>query len=67
MLFYTGMILKDAGNCGRAVQYLQRFIKDKRVSKVPKNKELAIQPLKHAEKRAVINGGSGTDEIKEKG
>ena len=45
MLFYTGMTLKDMGRCGRAVHYLQRFLKDPRIAKFPKKKEQAVQAI----------------------
>ena len=45
MLFYTGMTMKDVGKCGRAVQYLKRFIMHKRVDTFPKKKELAMEAI----------------------
>lgn len=45
ILFYTGMTMKDVGKCGRAVQYLKRFIMHKRVDKFPKKKELAMEAI----------------------
>jgi predicted Zn-dependent protease len=45
MLFYTGMTFKDMKRCGRAVQYLQKFLKDKRANKFPKYQERAIQTI----------------------
>jgi tetratricopeptide (TPR) repeat protein len=45
MLFYSGMTFKDMGKCGRAVQYLHRFLKDPRSGKFPKKKEQAVQTI----------------------
>ena len=45
MLFYTGMTMKDVGKCGRAVKYLQRFVKHKRVSNFPRKKEQAMKAI----------------------
>ena len=45
MLFYTGMTMKDVGKCGRAVQYLQRFMKHKKVNQFPRKKERAMETI----------------------
>ena len=45
MLFFTGMTFKQLGKCGRTVQYLNRFLKDPRVTTSPKQKELAVQTI----------------------
>jgi len=39
--FYTGMTYRDLGKCGKAVQNLNRFLKDKRVNDYPVKKEKA--------------------------
>jgi len=45
VVFYAGMTLKDLGKCGKAVQNLNRFLKDSRVNKYPRMKEQAIQAI----------------------
>ncbi len=42
IVFYTGMTFKDLKKCGKAVQYLNRFLKDKRVGTYPQLKEQAL-------------------------
>lgn len=41
MLFYTGMTYKDMGKCGMSVQYLNRFLSEKRSNLSPQKKEQA--------------------------
>jgi tetratricopeptide (TPR) repeat protein len=45
VVFSVGITFKDMGKCGKAVQYLNRFLKDKRVEKYPKRKEMAIRAI----------------------
>lgn len=45
VVFFTGLTLKEAGTCGKAVQYLNRFLKDPRANKCPKKKQVAIAAI----------------------
>ncbi len=45
VVFYSGMIFKDMDKCGKAVQDLNRFLKDKRVDKFPRKKEMAAAAI----------------------
>ncbi len=40
-VFFVGMTFKDMDKCGKAVQNLNRFLKDKRVDTYPRKKEAA--------------------------
>jgi tetratricopeptide (TPR) repeat protein len=40
--YYSGVTFKDMGKCGKAVQYLNRFMKDKRAIKYPRKREQAL-------------------------
>ncbi|NTV54633.1 MAG: tetratricopeptide repeat protein [Syntrophaceae bacterium] len=44
-VFYVGITFKDIGKCGKSVQYLNRFLKDKRVNQYPGKKETAIRAV----------------------
>jgi tetratricopeptide (TPR) repeat protein len=44
-VFYIGMTFRDMGKCGKSVQYLNRFLKDKRVNQYPAKKETAIRAV----------------------
>lgn len=46
MFFYSGTTLKAMGRCGRAIFYLERFLKDPRANRLPKQKEQALQAVK---------------------
>ncbi len=46
MFFYSGMALKAMGRCGRAIFYLERFLKEPRANRLPKQKEQALQAVK---------------------
>lgn len=46
MLFYSGITLKYMGRCGRAVQYLQRFLKDPQANRFPKKQEQALRTIR---------------------
>ena len=41
-IYYSGMTFKDMGKCGKAVQYLNRFLKDKRTEKYTRKREQAL-------------------------
>jgi tetratricopeptide (TPR) repeat protein len=43
--FFTGMTFKDLGMCGKAVQNLNRFLKDKRISSYPAKKDKAAAAI----------------------
>ena len=45
VLFYTGMTFKQMGRCGMSVQYLNRFLKDRRGNRYPAKKEMAIAAI----------------------
>ena len=45
VVFYSGMTFKDMGKCGKAVQYLNRFLKAKQADLHPKLKELAFAAI----------------------
>jgi tetratricopeptide (TPR) repeat protein len=45
VVFYSGMTYKDMGKCGKAVQYLNRFLKAKSVDQYPGKKELALAAI----------------------
>ncbi len=44
-VYFEGMTYKDMGVCGKAVQYLNKFMKDGRVSKHPQKKEQALRVI----------------------
>lgn len=44
-VYFEGMTYKDMGMCGKAVQYLNKFLKDGRVSKHPQKKEQALRVI----------------------
>ncbi len=45
VVFYSGMTFKDMDKCGKAVQDLNRFLKDKRADKYPRKKEMAVAAI----------------------
>jgi len=45
VVFYSGMTFKDMDKCGKAVQNLNRFLKDKRVDAYPRKKQMAIAAI----------------------
>jgi len=45
MLFHTGMTLKSLNRCERAVQYLNRFLKDWRADRAPKQRDIAVATI----------------------
>ena len=44
-VYFVGMAFKDMDKCGKAVQNLNRFIKDKRVDTYPRKKEAAARAI----------------------
>ncbi len=46
MLFHTGIVFKQMGQCGRSVQYLNRFLHNPRVQAFPQKKRTAVQAIK---------------------
>jgi tetratricopeptide (TPR) repeat protein len=45
VVFYSGLTFKDMDKCGKAVQNLNRFLKDKRVDAYPRKKQTAIAAI----------------------
>jgi tetratricopeptide (TPR) repeat protein len=44
-VYYSGMTFKDMGKCGKAVQYMNRFLKDDRAAKYPRKTEQALATI----------------------
>jgi len=44
-VFFVGMTFKDMDKCGKAVQNLNRFLKDKQVDRYPRKKEAAARAV----------------------
>jgi tetratricopeptide (TPR) repeat protein len=44
-VYYSGMTFKDMGKCGKTVQYLNRFMKDKGAVKYPQKREQALSTI----------------------
>ncbi len=63
MLFFTGMTLKDMNRCGKAVQYLQRFLKHQFAGRVPDKKGQAKQAIQDC---GGVRGGGHLKKIRYK-